>query len=88
MALCWATSRRAWSVSRGFRDLEYDTVDGDLTLPCITQTDQVDLDGKPVFSWTLVGFWGGDLGSWSKDLDLREYREMRSSSTWTDKYLS
>ena len=86
MALCWATSRRAWSVSRGFKELEYDTLDE--TSPCITQTGQVDLDGNPIYTWTLVGFWGGSLSSWSKDLDLREYREMRSSSTWSDKYLS
>jgi hypothetical protein len=36
----------------------------------------VDLRGDPIYSWTLVGFWGGSLNSWSKDLDLHEYREI------------
>jgi hypothetical protein len=37
MTLCWATSKRAWSVSRGFKELEYDTLDE--TSPCDGSVD-------------------------------------------------
>jgi hypothetical protein len=40
---------------------------------------QVDLEGKPIFRWLLVGFWTGDLGVWGKTQTNREFFEICGS---------
>lgn len=40
---------------------------------------QVDLEGKPIFRWILVGFWAGDLKVWSKELAYNEFWKIYSS---------
>ncbi len=41
---------------------------------------RVDLEGNPIFLWVLVGFWAGDLGVWSKNLNHREFFEIFNRS--------
>jgi hypothetical protein len=36
----------------------------------------------PVDRWFLVGFWGGDLGVVSKDLEYLEFFKMKSSGSF------
>ena len=44
-------------MSRGFEDLvEEDKIDD-----VKKYVDQVDVVGKPVYQWVLVGFWAGNL---------------------------
>ena len=45
---------------------------------------QVDLEGKPIFRWILVGFWAGDLGIWSKDLKYLEFWEIYGSESFSE----
>ena len=59
MALMCIFRKRAFSVSRGFEDMviddEKETERG--------YVGQVDLEGKPVYRYYLVGFWAGARAS-------------------------
>jgi len=45
---------------------------------------QVDLEGKPVFRWYLIGFWAGDLGVKSKGLTHREFWMIYRSDSFSE----
>lgn len=76
MALAWATGRRAFSVSKGLFESTRALHN--------SNSVQVDLLGKPVFKWVLVGFWSGDLGGWVRRLSRIEYGALKGSPGWSD----
>jgi hypothetical protein len=83
LSLMWAFRRRAFSVSRRLIDLIASMSNSNGI--GVNQTVQVDFEGNPVYKWTLIGFWGGDLGPmWSKELSLAEFQDMKRSGTWSD----
>jgi hypothetical protein len=83
LSLMWAFRRRAFSVSRRLIDLIASMSNSNET--CAIQTVQVDLEGVPIWDkWVLIGFWGGDLGVWCKELSIREIQSMRCSGSWSD----
>ena len=82
--LMWIFRRRAFGVSKGFIDSILERTNSNTRGPGVL--DQVDLEGDPVWSWRLMGFWGGYLGPrWSRSLSLGEYRRIKGSSSWTSR---
>ena len=79
LAMMWIFKKRAFSVSRGFEDLVVEDEEEEVN----RYKGQVDLEGKPIFRWILVGFWAGDLGIWSKDLNYLEFWEIYGSESFT-----
>lgn len=77
--MMWIFKKRVFSVSRGFEDLVVDDEEEEMK----RYKGQVDLEGKPIFRWILVGFWAGDLGIWSKDLNYLEFWKIYSSEFYT-----
>lgn len=80
LAMMWIFKKRAFSLSRGFEGLvveEEEKVER-------RYVGQVDLEGKPIFQWVLVGFWAGNLGIWSKELTLREFFEIYKSRAFSE----
>lgn len=76
LALLWIFKKRAFSISRGFKDLI-------VVLSVIRRKGQVDLEGNYIYRWVLVGFWAGDLCVWSKKLSYREFFEIYSSDSFS-----
>ena len=74
----WIFKKRAFSVSRGFEDLEAED-EGVKRFK-----GQVDLGGKPIFRWVLVGFWTGNLSTWSKELTYYEFWKIYGSPEFTE----
>ena len=56
LAMMWVFKKRAYSVSRGFEGLVVENDENEVK----RYVGQVDLNGKPIFRWFLVGFWAGD----------------------------
>ena len=82
LPLMWIFKRRAFGVSKGFIDLILEVTNSNTRGPGVL--DQVDLEGSRVWSWRLMGFWGGYLGPrWTRGLSLRELRELQGASTWS-----
>lgn len=82
LPLMWIFGKRAFGVSKGFVDLILEMTNSNTRGPGVL--DQVDLVGSRVWSWRLMGFWGGYLGPrWSRELSLKEIRELKSSPSWT-----
>jgi len=79
LALLWIFRKRAFSVSRDFG----------LFLVEVKEErpyGQVDLEGKTIYKWYLVGFWAdlnGKYNSWSVKLSYNEFWSIRSSSEFT-----
>jgi hypothetical protein len=84
LSLMWIFGKRAFSVSGGLLDL-ITSLRNSNSMASLRR-GQVDLEGNPVWVWSLVGFWGGKLGKndWSVDLNLKQFRKLRSSDSWTD----
>lgn len=87
LALMWAYRKRAFSISGDFIDLIREMHNSNLGSEKLF--GQVDLEGKNVWVWSLIGFYGGQLpGSdgvpWSRELGVREVQVLRSSPTWSD----
>ena len=78
--MTWIFKKRAFSVSRGFEDLVEEEKEDDVK----RYVGQVDLEGKPIFRWVLVGFWAGDLGIWSKELNYIEFWKIFGSDSFTE----
>ena len=79
LAMMWIFRKRAFSISSGFKDLvDVQTVDENGVV-----VGQVDLEGKPIYKWYLVGFWASDLGVWSKKISYREFWLICSSPQFT-----
>jgi len=75
LALMWVFRKRAFSVSR---DFSVYLVEFKSDLP----VGQVDLEGKTIYKWYLVGFWidlNGELSDWSTDLSYNGFWRIRSS---------
>ena len=79
LALMWVFRKRAYSVSGGFLEAITGMHNSNQVRG---QVDLINLES--VWEWTLMGFWGGNLGVWGVDLDFSRYRELQSSPTWTD----
>jgi hypothetical protein len=61
LALMWIFRKRAFSVSKGFGMYLVEEDDD-------SPRGQVDLEGKSIYNWYLVGFWAdlqGEISSWS-----------------------
>ena len=69
LAMMWIFKKRAFSFSRGFEDLIVDKEEAEER----RYIGQVNLEGKAIFRWVLVGFWAGDFDVWSKDLTYIEF---------------
>ena len=84
LSLMWIFGKRAFSVSGGLLDLI--TRMHNSNQIASKRVIQVDLEGDPVWVWTLKGFWGGHIGdnAWSSDLSLDQFRKLKSSISWTD----
>lgn len=76
LSMMWIFKKRAFSVSRGFEDLIEEDNEEDMK----KIVGQVDLEGKPIYRWVLVGFWAGDLGVWSKELNYLEFWKIYGST--------
>ena len=79
LSLMWVFRKRAFSVSRSILDeirAMHNSNSGGLR--------EVDLAGDPVWEWSLIGFWGGDLGRWSVELSPNQFAELKRSSTWSE----
>lgn len=81
LAMMWIFKKRAFSLSRGFEELiddeEYQEKE---------YQGQVDLEGKPIFRWVLVGFYAGDLGVWSKELSYSEFWMIYGSESFSHNF--
>lgn len=76
LALLWIFKKRAFSISRGFKDLI-------VVVSVIRRKGQLDLEGNPIYRWYLVGFWAGGLGVWSKKLSYKEFFEIYTSDSFS-----
>jgi len=84
LSLMWIFKRRAFGFSGRLVDLIREMTNSNKTE--LEPHGQVDLEGQPVWIWRLMGFWGGFLGhKWSRELSLREVRELKHSSSWTSR---
>ncbi len=79
LAMMWIFKKRAFSLSRGFEDLIVEDEKEERRY-----VGQVDLEGNPIFHWVLVGFWAGNLGSWSKDLTYHEFWIIYGSDSFSE----
>ncbi|MHA1410141.1 MAG: rolling circle replication-associated protein [Candidatus Odinarchaeia archaeon] len=83
LALMWIFRKRAYSVSKDFgSDLVKEEEEKEEDRP----RGQVDLEGKSIYKWYLVGFWtdiNGKYDSWSVELSYREFWELHSSEYFT-----
>ena len=82
LSLMWIFRKRSFSLSKGFRS----AIDAIRTLhnQNPARLGQVDLAGDPIYSYTLIGFWGGDFLTWTKRLKISEMFRLKSSPTWSD----
>ena len=80
LAMTWIFKKRAYSVSRGFENLVVE--DGEDEVQRFV--GQVDLNGKPIFSWIFVGFWSGNLYTWSKELTYAEFWIIYGSDSFSE----
>ena len=79
LALMWIFRKRAFSVSKDFGLFLVKVKDD-------SPHGQVDLEGKSIYKWYLVGFWSdinGKYDSWSVELLYRDFWEIRSSKEFT-----
>jgi len=79
LALMWIFRKRAFSVSKGFGLYLVEEKDDN-------PRGQVDLEGKSIYKWYLVGFWAdldGKYDSWSVKLTFKEFWSIRSSEYFT-----
>lgn len=79
LAMRWIFKKRAYSVSRGFEGLGVEDAEDAVK----KYVGQVDLNGKPIFRWILVGFWTGNLKTWSKELTYSEFWKICGSIEFT-----
>ena len=82
LGLMWIFRKRSFSLSQGFRS----AIDDIRTLHNQNRTrlGQVDLAGDPIYSWTLIGYWGGDYGTWTKRLKISELFRLKADPSWSD----
>jgi hypothetical protein len=80
LAMMWIFKKRAFSVSRGFEGLVVEDGEDEVK----RYTGQVDLNGKPIFRWVLVGFWSGNLDTWSKELTYNEFWIIYGSDSFSE----
>jgi len=78
--MMWVFKKRAYSVSRGFEGLVVENDENEVK----RYVGQVDLNGKPIFRWFLVGFWAGDLGILSKVLTYSEFWIIYRSNSFSE----
>lgn len=85
IALMWIFQKRAYSVSKDFgSDLDEEEKEEEKKED--SPRGQVDLEGKSIYKWYLVGFWAdicGKYKSWSVELLYREFWEIYSSEFFT-----
>jgi hypothetical protein len=82
LALMWIFKKRAFSISKGFKE-NILIVDSKIGV-----VGQVDLEGKTIFKWYLVGFYAHSFNVWVKNLSYREFFEIYSSNLFTpNRYL-
>jgi len=96
LSLMWAFRKRAYSVSGDWIDLIHDwhNSNSDPEIGQLLEVLQLDLEGgapaEALRRWVLLGFWAGELikgGSrprWSVELSGSEYRQLKSSDSWSD----
>ena len=79
LALMWIFRKRAFSVTKDFGLFLVEVKDD-------RPYGQVDLEGKSIYKWYLVGFWAdlnGKYISWSVKLSYKDFWIIRSSSEFT-----
>lgn len=79
LALMWIFRKRAFSVSKDFGMFLVEVKDD-------RPYGQVDLEGKTIYRWYLVGFWTdrkGEYDSWSVKLSYLEFWKIQSSKEFT-----
>ena len=79
LSLMWIFRKRSFSVSGGLFDViraMHNSNSG--------PRGQVDLEGNPVWVWSLIGFWGGLLSKWRVELSPNELAGLKRSSTWSE----
>lgn len=81
LALMWIFRKRAFSVSKDFGLF---LVEEKVNRP----HGPVDLEGKTIYHWVLVGFWSGDFGRWTKDLSFNEFWVIYSSECFSKSLFS
>ncbi|MFX1286876.1 MAG: hypothetical protein ACFFB5_24800 [Promethearchaeota archaeon] len=82
IALMWIFRKRAFSVSKEFGLFLVEEEEEEEDSP----RGQVDLEGKSIYKWYLVGFWADvyrKYGTWSVDLSYRGFWEIYSSDNFT-----
>jgi hypothetical protein len=83
LSLLWVFRKRCFSLSRSLVDLIAAMRNSNSQNEMKVQ--QVDFGGQKVWEWVLLGFYAGSFGKkcWSKDLSLKEVRELEGSSGWS-----
>jgi len=79
LALMWIFRKRAFSISRDFGVFLIEEKDD-------RPRGQVDLEGKSIYRWYLVGYWADincEFDSWSIDLSYNGFWRIRSSKEFT-----
>ncbi len=79
LALMWIFRKRAFSVSKDFGVFLVEIKDD-------RPYGQVDLEGKTIYKWYLVGFWtdvDGEYSSWSVKLSYSDFSGIQSSDFFT-----
>ncbi|MHA1410204.1 MAG: rolling circle replication-associated protein [Candidatus Odinarchaeia archaeon] len=83
LALMWIFRKRAYSVSKDFGSDLVEEEEKEEVSP----HGQVDLEGKSIYKWYLVGFWAdirGRYDSWSVELSYRDFWKICSSKEFTE----
>jgi len=79
LALMWIFRKRAFSVSKDFGEFLVEEKDE-------RPHGQVDIEGKSIYNWVLVGFWAdinGKINFWSVKLSYLEFWKIHSSKEFT-----
>lgn len=82
LSLMWIFRKRSFSLSQGFRSAIDDI--RNLHNQNRERLGQVDLAGDPIYFYTLIGYWGGELGGWSKKMGQAEMFRLKSDPSWSD----
>ena len=72
--------KRAYSVSRGFEGLVVEDEEDEVQ----RYAGQVDLNDKPICSWIFIGFWSGNLITWSTELTYTELWIIYGSDSFSE----
>jgi hypothetical protein len=89
LSLLWVFRKRCFSLSRSLVDLISAMRSSNSQNKM--KVEQVDLEGKKVWKWVLLGFYAGPLVGnpppWSRDLSLREVQRLENSEGFTKRLI-